>query len=619
MKETAIVVLDHSHWDDWKKHWKEESGKRSNKGSRIEWPLFYVVATGPEVATGPRLDIGLQDDVFSTDGAQGLVPTAEIDWLIDSVIAKFELITHRESCDSVCGSLVDVAALEAKGRTTDDATFVGWGFGQTGNMLSALHALARSSGQPVTEQEPPIHESKVKRLSASQWLDLYTYLQTGAGLKAAVACDLMGKLLDTRFDTNRRLPDAAVREASALFTAAFMRPIPRPTVVLVHGETGTGKAIVARRLHEKISPRGSKYIPLNCSSLGQLADVELFGALAGAYTSRETTTPGALLSARDGTVFLDEFGTLSLRAQEKLLLFLQSGEIRPMGWTEEPLLVRPLVVAATNEHLTDSIVDGKFRRDLYYRFQGRELFLPPLRNTKQTNLRYLVDYFLQSEKLDAQSVGKEAVQKLLDHDYPGNVRELQSAVIRAAGRARARLSTQIGEPDIVFEDSTLPRQDAVLVVIATEEGVLLNWNSYWRQYFFPGRRVETETSRQCLEREMKDKFGLERDDYTFEPMFADDSNLRLIRYSKRQKKLKHFHFDVFRVALGMEVQSKLKGLVERAGRKYRWIGGAGDGRDEGQFVRDSILNPDLLKDTCATSPVSTLGSAAAGDTPSGGG
>jgi DNA-binding NtrC family response regulator/pSer/pThr/pTyr-binding forkhead associated (FHA) protein len=210
--------------------------------------------------------------------------------------------------------------------------------------------------------------------------------------------------------------------------------------VLVTGETGSGKEIVASALHH-LSPtrKNQRLLALNCAALQDtLVESELFGYQRGAFSGAIMAKPGLLESARGGTVFLDEIGELSAAAQAKLLRALDTKRITRIGEVEErPIDIR--VVAATNRSLDEAVAAGQFRKDLLFRLSGAALWIPPLRD-RQRELPLLAGHFLQQACAQAQreplSLGDAAIHRLATHGWPGNVRELKLVMEYLAATVR---------------------------------------------------------------------------------------------------------------------------------------------------------------------------------------
>jgi len=206
------------------------------------------------------------------------------------------------------------------------------------------------------------------------------------------------------------------------------------STVLVHGETGTGKGLVARTIHD-LSPRsGGPFIAVSCGALPEtLLESELFGHKAGVFTGATRDKPGRFALAKGGTLFLDEIGELSPAVQIRLLRVLQERTFEPLGATRsETADVR--IVAATNKDLAEEVRKGTFREDLYYRVHVIRVELPPLRRRKE-DIPLLAEQFVERfnrlQRRSVPGVAAEALSLLVAHDWPGNVRELENAVERA--------------------------------------------------------------------------------------------------------------------------------------------------------------------------------------------
>jgi two-component system response regulator HydG len=203
--------------------------------------------------------------------------------------------------------------------------------------------------------------------------------------------------------------------------------------VLVLGESGTGKEMVARSIHFTGPFKDKPYIPVDCGSLvPTLIESELFGHVKGAFTGANQSKEGLLAIAEGGTVFLDEIGELPVDLQSKLLRAIQEKEIRPVGSTKR-ISINVRILAATNRDLEQAVVQGTFRRDLYFRLNVLTLRLPSLRE-RRDDIPLLISHFLDrlAQTTDQKkSLSDEAMELLMKHDWPGNVRELENCLERS--------------------------------------------------------------------------------------------------------------------------------------------------------------------------------------------
>ena len=206
------------------------------------------------------------------------------------------------------------------------------------------------------------------------------------------------------------------------------------STVLITGETGTGKELVARAIHNRSAQRDMPLIKVNCAAIPEtLLESELFGHVRGAFTGAATSKKGKFALADGGSIFLDEIGTMSPALQAKLLRVLQEREFEPLG-SERTEKVDVRVIAATNRDLRQMVVEAKFQEDLYYRLNVIPMELPPLRD-RRDDIPALVDHFVSKH---AQRTGRRVdgvadgvVQALQQYDWPGNVRELENTIERA--------------------------------------------------------------------------------------------------------------------------------------------------------------------------------------------
>jgi two-component system response regulator PilR (NtrC family) len=221
---------------------------------------------------------------------------------------------------------------------------------------------------------------------------------------------------------------------------------PTPTSVMITGQSGTGKELIARAIHNQSNRRDNPFVVINCGSIPEtLLESEFFGYKKGAFTGASQDKKGLFEAANTGTVFLDEIGELSLHMQVRLLRVVQERSFKPVG-SNEDVCVDIRIISATNKQLEDEVIEGRFREDLYYRLNVVEIKVPSLRERKG-DLRALAQHFMEKY---AKKAGKEitkissyAVDLLQKYDFPGNIRELENLIERSV----ALSSTNILLPD----------------------------------------------------------------------------------------------------------------------------------------------------------------------------
>jgi len=236
---------------------------------------------------------------------------------------------------------------------------------------------------------------------------------------------------------------------------------PTNSTILITGETGTGKEVVARAIHHNSPRRLFRFVALNCTAIPEtLLEAELFGHVRGAFTGAVGNRQGRLEQAHKGTLFLDEVGTMSTALQTKLLRVLQEREFERVG-DSHTTKVDVRVIAATNSDLTRMVADGQFREDLFYRLNVIPVELPPLRERKE-DIPLLVQHFLDKfraadmsagQSRPALTVAQDAVRHLMAYSWPGNVRQLENAIERA-------VAINAGRPQIDVADLPVEIQQA---------------------------------------------------------------------------------------------------------------------------------------------------------------
>lgn len=232
--------------------------------------------------------------------------------------------------------------------------------------------------------------------------------------------------------------DIVTRNEQMLALFSYARTVAKsPAPVLITGETGTGKELLAKAIHELSNATG-EYITVNVAGVDdQLFSDTLFGHLKGAFTGAIETRRGAALQADDGNLLLDEIGDLPEASQMKLLRFIQERRVTPIG-SDRSYPCSTRLIAATNRQLDQLTADGKFREDLFYRLYTHHLHLPPLRE-RQDDLPLLIRHFVKHSanllELPIPTISDSALNCLLDYDYPGNIRQLEATLLDAVSRS----------------------------------------------------------------------------------------------------------------------------------------------------------------------------------------
>jgi two-component system nitrogen regulation response regulator NtrX len=325
--------------------------------------------------------------------------------------------------------------------------------------------------------------------------------------------------------------------------------------VLITGESGVGKEIVARGIHERSSRRRAPLVTINCAGFpDSLLESQLFGHEKGSFTDAHRDKSGWLQAAQGGTIFMDEVGEMSLRMQAALLRFLETGEIQRVG-ADRPLpRLDVRVITATHQRLSDRLADKTFREDLYYRLNVINISVPPLRE-RRADVRDLLEHFLriaaQSSRTEPPEVTPEAMQHLRDYDWPGNVRELRNLAERLVLRAtNGRIGLDALPPEIVGRqgevaeasrtDSTNARAEALFCEMRRHR------RSFWTEAYEPfmKRDLNREEIRALI------RLGLEhtRGNYT---MLVTAFNMpaqdykRFLTFLRKQRC--HVKFQPFRV------------------------------------------------------------------------
>jgi DNA-binding NtrC family response regulator len=267
--------------------------------------------------------------------------------------------------------------------------------------------------------------------------------------------------LDTRFGLG-----AMVGKSEPMRTLFQLIETVAPTnaTVLIIGETGTGKEVVARAIHQTGPRRAHRFVAINCSAIPEtLLEAELFGHVRGAFTGAVGMRQGRLEQADRGTLFLDEVGTMSTALQMKLLRVLQEREFERVG-DNKSVKVDTRVIGATNSDLAKMVKEGAFREDLYYRLNVITVQLPPLRDRKE-DIPLLVGHFLakftEGTRGEVPLLSQDAMRRLMAYSWPGNIRQLENAVERAVALLGGRTSIDVNDLPPEIQAAQIPVVPAV--------------------------------------------------------------------------------------------------------------------------------------------------------------
>jgi formate hydrogenlyase transcriptional activator len=257
---------------------------------------------------------------------------------------------------------------------------------------------------------------------------------------------------------------------------------PTDATVLLYGETGTGKELLARAVHRRSSRRNQPFVVVNCAAMpAALMESELFGRERGAFTGAHTSQIGRFELANRGTIFLDEIGELALEVQPKLLRVLQEGQVERLG-SPRTVDVDVRVIAATNRDLSEEVREGRFRRDLFYRLNVFPITLPTLRQHREDIpllVRHLVNRLGHTLNRPIENIPDEVMSALQSHDWPGNVRELENVLQRAIILARGNTLAAVDAGVSPIESMTAP-ESATLTEIERRHIVRVLSGARWR-------------------------------------------------------------------------------------------------------------------------------------------
>jgi len=246
------------------------------------------------------------------------------------------------------------------------------------------------------------------------------------------------------------------------------------STILLNGETGTGKGMVARAIHQKSKRRNKPFISINCGAIPEnLLESELFGHVRGAFTGATSSKQGKFELADSGTILLDEIGDMSSDLQVKVLKVLEEGEFEQVGGAKT-IKVDVRIIAATHRDLSEEVQKGNFREDLYYRLYVIPVMLPSLRD-RRSDIPFLISHFLeqfnQKNNRSVQKISEEVMDMMMSHSWPGNVRELKNmmerlVVLKGSGEISAR--------DLPPEIKSTHKFEPSTAIEISDEGICLN-------------------------------------------------------------------------------------------------------------------------------------------------
>ncbi len=356
--------------------------------------------------TGVILD-SISDGVFTVD----------TDWRITSFNAAAERITGIDRDDALgrpCWEVLRASVCEA----------------------DCPLAHTRETGEPVTGKTLYIVDSDGQRvpISISTALLRDEEGRVTGGVETFRDLSVVDTLRSELEDRHRFCDMVSKNDRMQRIFEILPEVAASESTVLIQGESGTGKEMVARAIHDLSDRAEGPMVEVNCGALpDNLLESELFGHRAGAFTDAQEDRRGRFAQAEGGTIFLDEVGEMSPRLQVSLLRVLEQGTYQPLG-AEERLEADVRVLAATNRDLTGMVDEGAFRRDLYYRIKVVSISLPPLRERRE-DIPLLVDHFLERFRRlkgkEISGISPEALRVVMNHEFPGNVRELENIIEHA--------------------------------------------------------------------------------------------------------------------------------------------------------------------------------------------
>lgn len=406
-----------------------------------------------------EFEMDLNDEFFTAKHCQvssKLLRVGDSEYILQGLfvsidrVKEFEKNLHNENklLESILAGIGDaVFAYDKHGRTIfQSLRHTQW----FQNPKPRTHFFDDESTKGWSVKPPRLVEEKVDSEGKKLFLEITSYpvknengeIYAGVDIvhDITVSCELESKSAELRAIKQNQTRVVVLKKIIGQSRAfkkilEFVDKISKlDTVVFIQGDTGTGKEVIAKAIHD-FSPRANKpFIAINCGALSEtLLDSELFGHMKGAFTSADTESKGLFEAADGGTLFLDEIGEMSLGTQVKLLRVLQDGEVRKLG-SSSSKKVDIRILTATHRNIETLVDEGKFREDLYYRIHVFTIKTPTLKE-REEDIPLLAEHFLQEfaakQGKNITSISEQAAKILLKHSWPGNIRELRNVIERA--------------------------------------------------------------------------------------------------------------------------------------------------------------------------------------------
>ncbi|MEZ5290765.1 MAG: sigma-54 dependent transcriptional regulator [Vicinamibacterales bacterium] len=401
-------------------------------------PAVTEFYSAPTVGFGRILPAGagLDDTAEFASAAVTRAAAAMVDLASRPALAGFELL----SILATTGAAHSAVLLAGKGKRQEVLGWTGGDEPDVALLETSDHHVQFDLGTDRDRDLSAVVRPGAHRSARATLLALQRLVVHARALHASAVAESERSALWPEPLPEQQLGFVCASESMLSLLTITRRVAASNITVLITGETGTGKELLARALHNSSQRKTQRFLPFNCTAVARdMLDSQLFGYRRGAFTGAHDAFPGVIRSAAGGTLFLDEIGEIGLDVQPKLLRFLESAEVHPLG-EPAPVPVDVRVVAATNANLDALVAQGKFREDLYYRLNVVKLTIPPLRERRE-EIPLLVDHFLlRTQKETGKSgmrIGEATAEYLLLYDWPGNVRELVNEIRRAVALAES--------------------------------------------------------------------------------------------------------------------------------------------------------------------------------------